>query len=121
MDVSIKRTKLLEILGKNRDEHTKIYLEACTAYKKEMVKYLQNMIKKVNQAEDGEAIKVYIGLPCPEEHTDDFDRVMDMMEVDTRDIIELDEREAAQYISNKWGWVGSFTTNTMSYSGTTTR
>ena len=115
MNVRINRMDLLNILKENRDEHLELYNEACVAYKKEMAAHLQKMVKKVQQAEDGEAVQVWISLPCPEEHTADFDRIIDMVEHDTRNELELSENEAAQYISNNWNWIKSFTSNTTSY------
>jgi hypothetical protein len=54
-------------------------------------------------------------LPIPEEHTRDFDRVIEMMEWTLNDEVELHESEFDQYVRNEWNWARSFLANTGSY------
>lgn len=115
MDVSIKKDKLLEVLRTNREKHHALYEEAVQEYKISLEKELKKYLKKVQEQTKG-VIRVYISLPVPEEHLDDYDHVIEMILLDTRDVFILSEGEAKTYLGNKWGWMNSFASNTMSYS-----
>jgi hypothetical protein len=58
---------------------------------------------------------MYISLPMPEDHTDDYERAIKMLDLDVREDIELTEQEFAQYVLDDWGWKDQWTTTNSAY------
>jgi len=110
--VTVKKTDLLETLRRNRDEHRDLFLKAQKAYRKRWIKELE---RKLKEARNNEEIVQAIALPVPEDHTDDFDTVIQMLEWDQNDTLEISYRDFLTYVRNDWGWKVSFAANTESY------
>jgi hypothetical protein len=53
----------------------------------------------------------------PEEHTEDFDRAIEMLQWEVGDEVTLSEHDFATLVQNQWGWARSFASNTTSYVG----
>lgn len=116
MNLHIKRSKLKEILETNRRAHKDNFNKAIDTYRKykEKVRAHRESIERDFPSEIG--IELSIRMPKPEEHLDDYDRVIQMTELDTREEIELTEAEVRCYISDEWNWMKSWTSNTLAYS-----
>jgi hypothetical protein len=112
MKTVMDRKKLLGIVKHNRQEHAKTYKEAREAYRQKGIELLQKLITKL---EAGEDIKPYLNLPIPEDHTEDYDRTIEMLEHDVREQIELEENEFSQYVLDNWAWKQNWLTTTASY------
>lgn len=112
MKTVMDKIKLLEIVKRNREEHAATYQGAREAYKERGVELLQSLIAKL---ESGENIRPYLNLPIPEDHTEDYDRTVEMLEHDMRDQIELEEHEFTQYVLDQWSWKESWLSTTASY------
>ena len=55
----------------------------------------------------------YISLPTPEDHTDDYDQILLMLEMEINETVTIDYRTFRQYVMDEWDWKASFnTTNT---------
>lgn len=109
----VKKEQLLEILKKNREEHSEIYTVAVAKYKESLIEELTKHLEKAKIST--EPTRVFISLPVPEEHLSDYDRAIKMVGLDTRDVIELSEEDSAHLIDNEWGWARSFFANSASY------
>lgn len=101
MKSMINRDKLIEILVSNREKHVKLYEEAMEAYRLEAIKKLE---KLVLQLKAGNTIDSFITILKPEDHSSDYDRVIQMLELDTRKDIPLEEHEFTQFVMDEWGW-----------------
>lgn len=112
MKTVMDKEKLISIVRHNRDEHAATYREAREAYREKGVSLLEKLIVKLK---DGENIRPYLNLPTPENHTDDYDRTIEMLEHDVRDQIELEENEFRQYVLDQWSWKENWLTSTLSY------
>lgn len=110
--VKVKRADLLEILTKNRQSHRGEFETAQAVYRQRMIELLD---QRLADAKAGRAIKRYIELPEPEEHTEDYDRVIKMLEMSVDDIIEITQDQFSVYVMNNWRWSDSFASNTRSY------
>lgn len=110
--ITVNKNDLLHTLRENRDAHRDTFLTAQDAYRTAVIAELDRML---HEAKAGMPIKRAITLPVPEDHTEDFDTAIQMLEWDTGDVVELTHREFQQYVQNKWGWLASFAANTQSY------
>jgi len=112
MKPSVKKQELLDIIKKNRDAHHDIFMKACEGFQKEMLKRLAQKMKIIRA---GKMVDSFVGLPIPEDHTRDYNRVIRMIELDTRDIIELSEQEFAQFVMDDWAWKKEWVSTASNY------
>ena len=107
--ITVKKEELLKKLTANRDAHRAIFLEAQAGFRKRVVEELD---RRLEAARKGEAINLHIGLVEPQDHTDDYERVICMLEMDQAPTVELEEHDFAQYVMDDWGWsIQSLTAN----------
>jgi hypothetical protein len=112
MNPSIKKQDLLEVIKKNRDNHRSIFLKACEGFQKEMLKRLAQKMKVIRA---GKLVDSHVGLPIPEDHTSDYNRVLKMIELDTRDTLQLTEMEFTQFVMDDWAWKHQWVTTNANY------
>jgi hypothetical protein len=99
--VKVKRTNLLEKITKNRDAHRDLFLKAQEGYRIDVIVELDKMLK---DARDGKSIRRTINLVEPQDHTNDYNRVITMLEMSIDDDIDLDARSFDNYVMDNWDW-----------------
>ena len=144
-NVVINKNELLSILKENRAKHDTIFDVAISGYwiqaqntidkkKQEFKNYIKELghdfnyeIKKIankinskeriNQTSIGISTNMnyQIGLPYPENHSDEYNRAIRAVELNVYDKIELSEQEFNQYIMNNWAWRNSFINSNSNY------
>ncbi len=110
--VTVKTTDLHQELSDNRNRHRRIFEEAQGHYREQAIKELDQMLA---DAREGRVIKRMVILPEPEDHTDDYDRVLRMLEMSVHDETELSENDFEMFVMDRWGWERSFDTSTRAY------
>lgn len=130
MDTRVEKNELLTILKANRTNHMAQFEEAKAAY----IEALSAALRKVSDelllrsksvlrddkplSRDHKIIPSDVqALPIPEEHSDDFDRAIRMIELNTEGSIMLDEEEFRELVLDEWHWKSTFASNTLSYTG----
>ena len=109
--ITVDKADLIERLMNNRDAHRADYDRAVAVYKDRCIAEIESMLADARSG----VIRRNLTLPIPEEHTEDYDRAIDMLEWAQSDTIELTQAEFATLVRNQWGWLTSFTANTSSY------
>ena len=117
-EIRIDKANLLAILKKNRDGHRKVLEKGLADYKAVVVKELEKRIKEVLA---GKQIDQYLRLIQPEDHTNDYDRVIKSLTMSLDDDVQLTQDEFAQYVDDDWGWKKQFTETTAFYSANAPR
>lgn len=112
--VTVKRDELLEKLKTNRDAHRAIFLKALEGYRTEAIKELDSML---SDARDGKRIRRAIMLIEPEDHTRDYNRVINMLTMCVSEVVFVTESEFAQYVEDDWNWKRQFIESTRGYTG----
>lgn len=110
--VRVNKADLLERIKKNRADHRKIYEEAMDGWKKAVTEELDRMHA---DALAGKDYRLRVNLARPEDHTDEYDTVIELLEMSLDDELELPYHEFANYALDKWGWQRDFLTTSMSY------
>lgn len=110
--ITVVKSDLIEKLKTNRDEHREMFLAAQTKYREQMVEELDRALR---EARAGNNIKRSFALPVPEDYTEEFDTVIEMLAWDQSDTVELSQHDFQTYVQNKWGWQRSFAASTTSY------
>lgn len=111
-NVNVNRTELIDKLTANRAQHRAVFEEALVGYQTRLIAELERRIRDLRK---GRRIDHYIRLPEPEDHTDEYDRVIAMAEMSVDDTIQLSNDDFAQYVMDQWHWKQNFTETTEVY------
>lgn len=114
-DITVKKDKVLEILRKNRAAHKGIFDEAVEGYKREALARLEQEIARIQR---GSLAAVYVQVPTPVNHTNDYDRAIGMVEMHEGDDVQLSEDDYSQYVMDDWAWKHDFLSRNSGYSST---
>jgi len=112
--VRVDKSKLLEILKKNRDEHRGIFLEAQKSFRAVAIKMLDAQLKDARTGKPFELARLTT-LQAPEDHTADYDRSIQMLEMSVDKEIAVDEREFQNYVQDIWSWSRDWATSNIGY------
>jgi len=99
-------------ITKNRDRHRSIYERAMEIYREKAIEQLNSF---TDDLKAGKNPKLYINLPVPEDHTRDYDAMLDVLtsSIDTTCI--LDQERFRQYVRDEWDWKAKFLGTVNSY------
>jgi hypothetical protein len=100
-NVKLRVSDLLEKIKANRDSHRELFLKAQEGYRAQVIEELDKMLA---DARAGKKVRRIIGLPEPEDHTSDYDRVIQMLEMCTEETVELDHDEFDNFVRDNWRW-----------------
>lgn len=118
--VRIHKGKLLEILRKNRSEHRGIFIEAQKKFREVAIKALDAQLKAARVGKPFELARL-TALVAPEDHTADYDRSIQMLEMSVDVEIVVDEREFRNYVQDTWEWSRDWAVSNMRYVSRNTR
>ena len=110
--ITVKKQDLLDKLYANRKAHTEALEIALVGYREKSISKLKKMLKA---AEAGEKFDTKTGLPVPEDHTKEYDRVIQMMEMSVADTVTITESMFRQYVQDEWSWAESWKMSNSGY------
>lgn len=102
-NVTVKKADLLARVTANRDEHRELFLKAQAGYRARVIEELDRMLAL---AQAGDKLQTVVALEAPEDHTDEYNRAIDMLTMETRDEIVVDAATFRQLVRNEWAWFG---------------
>lgn len=111
-EVTVDVANLLEVIRENREAHREQFEAAIEAWQATVLRHLQ---RAVDAARAGKEYRTHFVLPQPEDHTDDYDDVIGMLELHTEPTVTLGTREFRQYVTDDWDWKDHFTRTAASY------
>lgn len=115
--VNVKKDRLLGALHANRETHQKDFEIAWDAFREKAIANFDQRLKALKQAKRGEKLELYVNLVVPEDHTEDYDRAIEMLDWETGDEVELQQSEFQQLVQDNWGWKQNFTASNIMYTG----
>jgi len=110
--MTMKRQDLLQALADNLESHRDTFLKAQKSYRAAAIAELDRMLA---DARAGNAIKRAVSLPEPEDHSDDYQHAIRMLEMCVDDEIEITADDFQKLVMDDWGWKASWAANTASY------
>lgn len=113
--VNVKRSELLEVLKKNREQHKLDYKEAVEGYRGAKIKALEDALEKVKTEEKPEKISLNVSLNRPVNYINEYNQVIDMLEMSVDEFIKLDTDSFQAYIKDNWSWKRSFMSSNATY------
>jgi hypothetical protein len=110
--VKVKREEVLKRIKANRAVHRDAFLRAQKGFRKAVVAELDRSLK---DARAGRRFRLMITLPEPEDHTADYDRVVDMLEMSVDEEIMLDSASFNCFVRDQWAWKHAFAMSNSQY------
>ena len=112
--VRVSKAKLLSILKTNRTDHREVFLQAQKTFRVVAIKALDEQLKAARKGRPF-VLASLVRLEPPEDHTVDYDRSIQMLEMSVDSEIVVDEREFQNYVQDKWQWSRDWAANNMRY------
>jgi hypothetical protein len=106
--VTMERTKLIEIVKRNRDNHLAAFTEAMEEYR---LRYRARLIALLGLTEgpDKTGCKFEdVNMRQPRSHCADYDRALSMLDHSVDGDIPVDERTFRQLVLDEWEWRHDF-------------
>lgn len=113
MNVMAKRDEVLTALRQNREEHASIVKEAREGY---VEKARAQVEKRLGQLKEGKVVSLSFSLSPPQDHTKVYDTAIRMLELDTRETIEMTAEQVRCLVQDQWDWMDQFLVGTSAYS-----
>ena len=110
--IEVNKVTLLLKLRENRDKHRKVFEEALEGWRRNV---LDELTLAVAEAKAGKQYRTYFNLPQPEDHTRDYDAIIEQVEWEVEDTITLTQQQFNQFVRDDWGWKEDFLANTVHY------
>ena len=102
-EVKVSKSELLAIIKKNREEHRGLFLEAQTKFREAAIKVLDAMLKAARDGKQFEPGRL-IELRAPQDHTSDYDRVIEMLKMSVEETIMVSDTEFQSFVQDQWDW-----------------
>jgi hypothetical protein len=113
MNIRMSKSKLLETLRKNRAAHRTIFEEALKGFKQRYNDLWERCL-----ADARAAGKLTAGPIPPKDHTEDYDRIIKILELDNCQEVELSEVDVQRYFMDDWAWKRDFLESSYSFYST---
>ena len=98
-NVTVSKEELLKVLKENREKHIQIYNDALEGIHVEYKKLLEKELKRL---EDGKSVKTSLSIEMPTSHEEQYDEVIEMLEMAVSKEVTLSRHEFQQYVQDKW-------------------
>lgn len=117
--VKVRQQELLKALRENKDKHVAEFNDTMAGWRTATARQLR---ENASGVADGTVTFPVIGIEsAPESHETDYDQVIRMVEMSADTIIELDNREFAQYVMDEWHWKHEHLLKSATYGSTAGR
>lgn len=112
--IKVQKSKLIDKIKENKENHIKEFEKAKVAYKEEALKQLAEQTKKVEEG----ALDAKLNLTTPVDNSINYDKIIEMFEWEVDDVVELEQSEFLEYVQDEteFARVAKFS-NTMYFKG----
>lgn len=115
MNIRAKKDEILSRLRTNRETHATIVAEARKGY----VDLAREALRqRLDQLESGKIVALTFSLEPPQDHSDVYDTAIQMLELATDDVIEMDSNQVRTLVMDQWDWSQKFLHVNSHYSAT---
>jgi hypothetical protein len=101
----VEKEEALRTLRENKERHRMIVQEARVGY----VNKAKGMLSaKLDELANGKITALRFDLQVPEDHTDDYELAIKMLELHSHDHIEMSASDVRTLMMDEWDWLRSF-------------
>jgi hypothetical protein len=121
--VRVKPSKLVEKLKENYTRHKQELAAARNLYLKKATEALTKRLTALEAAAKpgrGETVEIpnlYFDLSPPDDHTEDYERAISMLEMCEDETVTITATQFAAFVQDRWNWKGAFLDKNRSYMG----
>jgi hypothetical protein len=113
-EISVPAEELLRTLKSNRETHITDFNEAVAAYREQVKGALRARLAELDSLTEPRQF-LSNKLKCPESYGHVYDRVIKMLEMTDTRSVNINGKQFAEWVEDKWDWSESFAANTLSY------
>ena len=95
--IKVNKIDLITKIKENKKNHVEEYAKAVIAYKKEALRQLIDLTKKVNKGE----LNVKLELTTPIDNAENYNKVIEMFVWEVEEIVELEQNEFLEYVQDE--------------------
>lgn len=110
--VTVNKDDLIMKIQENRLKHIENFDAAIEGYRELCVEKLEEHIARIK---NGAVETVRVHVPAPEDHTEDYDAALEMLEMSVHDTITLDDYTFRQLVLDEWNWKPGFMETVQTY------
>lgn len=110
--VKVKKADLLAKLEANHKAHRDLVVKAWEGYRIKSVELLDQALER---ARKGSRENVCVVLEMPQDHSKDYERVIEMLRMSVDDEIVLEEHDFSTYVLDRWEWSARATASNTAY------
>jgi len=111
-EVLVSKDELLAVLRANRDNHRAVFLQAQEGFRERAIAELD---RSLADARAGNEVRLAVHLPEPQDHTEDYDREIRMLEMHQEPTVTIRAQLFDQIVMDRWGWSGTFNATNSAY------
>lgn len=115
--VTVDKHELRKILEKNMDTHHADFELAWDGFQKKALQNAESIVKALKNVKKGGQVTLHVNLSPPQNHTDDYQRAIEMLDWEQENRVVLTQGEFMQLVQDDWGWKQNFTASNMMYTG----
>lgn len=110
--ITVDKDALLGILKDNRGNHGAAFRKAWDGYTKLVREELEGMLAAIK---DNKPVRRFLNNVPPEDHTNDYDDVIDMLQMSINNTVDLTQPQFRQYVKDDWGWKQTWEASNTAY------
>lgn len=118
MTTTVQRSKLLQTVRENLARHEQIVAEAKVGY---LARAKQALKEQLLRAEAGNTPDLTFRLAAPQDHSEVYRTVVEMLAWTTDESVTLQADEFRQLVLDQWDWTDGFYLANSNYSETASR
>jgi hypothetical protein len=111
-EVLVDKTELLGVLRANRARHRDAFLKAQQGFRERAIAELD---RSLADARAGNDVRLVVRLPEPQDHTEDYDREIRMLEMHQEPTVRIRASLFDQIVMDRWGWTAAFNATNSAY------
>lgn len=111
-EVTIEKGTLQKLIETNREQHREQYQKAFDGYAAAMRRALE---ENLSAFQKNAHHRVLITEAPPEDHTKDYDVILEMLALEVDDEVTIDQGSFRQYVKDEWGWKVGWTVSNSKY------
>lgn len=106
--VTVRKDELLKKLRENKEQHRTIFLKAIELFREEAIRVFE---KNLEAAKSNKPFQVKLNIERPRDHTEEYQRAIEMLEWSTKDEVEISEQDFKCFVQDNWDWQTLFLSN----------
>jgi len=116
LSVEIKTSVVLEKLRANREVHVAVFAEAKANYLKVVKEGFEKELAKLAEGKYKDDAYINVSFSPPKDYTEVYDSAIALFELETRDVVPLDQEQFTSLVLDKWHWKNDFLESNAGYS-----